>query len=73
MIVHAHIVYSSLYQKRLSFTDDIYSSLDNSETVVGIYIDLQKAFDCVNHNILLYKLYNYMESEVLLMSGLSAT
>ena len=39
--------------------DDIYSSLDNSETVVGIYLDLQKAFDCVNHNILLYKLCNY--------------
>ena len=38
---------------------DIYSSLDNSETVVGIYLDLQKAFDCVNHHILLFKLYNY--------------
>ena len=37
MIVHAHIVYSSLYQKRLSFTDDIYSSLDNTETV-GIWL-----------------------------------
>ena len=39
--------------------DDIYSSLDNSETVVDIYLDLQKAFDCVNHNILPHKLYNY--------------
>jgi len=39
--------------------DDIYPSLDNSETVVGIYLDPQKALDYVNHNILLCKLYNY--------------
>lgn len=38
--------------------DNIYSCLDNNETVVGIYVDLQKAFDTVDHNILLYKLYN---------------
>jgi len=39
--------------------DDIYYSLDHNETVVGIYLDLQKAVDCVNHDILLYKMYNY--------------
>ena len=38
--------------------DNIYSCLDNNETVVGIYVDLQKAFDIVDHNIPLYKLYN---------------
>jgi len=39
--------------------DDIYYSLDHNETVVRIYLDLQEAFDCVNHDILLYKMYNY--------------
>ena len=39
--------------------DSILQNLDNKETVLGIYFDLQKAFDTVNHDILLYKLHNY--------------
>ena len=39
--------------------DDIYHNLDTDETVVGIYLELHKAFDTVYHNILLYKMYNY--------------
>ena len=37
--------------------DNIYCSLDNDDTVVGILVDLQKAFDTVKHDILLCKIY----------------
>ena len=33
--------------------------LDNNEAVIGIYLDLQKAYDTVNHTMLLYKMYQY--------------
>jgi len=39
--------------------DDIYQQLDNGNIVIAIYVDLQKAFDTVDHSILLAKLYNY--------------
>ena len=39
--------------------DNILEHLDNYRHVIGIYLHLQKAFDTVNHKILLFKLYNY--------------
>ena len=39
--------------------DDIYSHLENRNFVLGLYLDLQKAFDTVDHSILLWKLNNY--------------
>jgi len=43
----------------IDVVDNIYQNLDASLTVAGIYLDLTKAFDTVNHDILLYKLQNY--------------
>ena len=43
----------------LSIVDDISDSLDRGDYSVGIFIDLNKAFDTVNHHILLRKLEVY--------------
>ena len=39
--------------------DHIMSAVDNSNMVLGVFLDFKKAFDTVNHNILLKKLYKY--------------
>jgi len=39
--------------------DSIYRHLDNHEKTIGGYLDLQKAFNTVNHDILIYKLSIY--------------
>jgi hypothetical protein len=39
--------------------DKISDALDNGDYVLGVYLDFSKAFDTVNHSILLQKLYHY--------------
>jgi hypothetical protein len=43
----------------LEVVDNIYYHLDRNEFVMGLYLDLRKAFDVVNHDILLWNIYNY--------------
>ena len=64
--------YNCLYKKQFGFrnshsanyalisiTEKIRESLDNNEYLCGVFLDFQKAFDTVNHNILLKKLHHY--------------
>ena len=39
--------------------DFIHNNLDNKRCVINVQVDLKKAFDTVNHEILMKKLYNY--------------
>jgi len=43
----------------IDVVDSIYQYLHHNETVIGLYLDLQKAFDTVSHKILLQKVNNY--------------
>ena len=39
--------------------DKLSSAIDNKKFTIGVFIDLSKAFDTVNHEILLAKLHHY--------------
>ena len=43
----------------ISITEQIRKALDNKDFAVGVFVDFQKAFDTVDHNILLDKLNRY--------------
>ena len=43
----------------IEFTDKVRSLLDEGNYVISIFVDLTKAFDTVDHEILLYKLDRY--------------
>ena len=49
----------STSQTLLNITQKIMDALDKGQFACGVFIDLQKAFDTVDHAILLKKLYHY--------------
>ena len=47
------------YMAMLSMLEGIVEANERDEMTIGIYLDYKKAFDTVNHGILLKKLYAY--------------
>ena len=43
----------------INLCDKIVNALSNKEHMIGIFLDLSKAFDTINHQKLLYKLKTY--------------
>ena len=55
-LVHAK---KSTTQAILHFLQYLYRHVDSGYVVFSLFLDFRKAFDCVNHEIVLSKLNNY--------------
>ena len=51
--------YHTTYMALMVLVDEITKALENDNYVIGIYLNFSKAFDTVNHEILLSKLHHY--------------
>ena len=68
LLENNNILYEHQYGFRMTYStnlaliegvDEIHSNLSNDLYGIGIFLDLQKPFDTLNHNILLHKLRHY--------------
>lgn len=56
---HGFVQDKSIISAIQSFHSEIIDLIDSGECPIGIFCDLSRAFDCVNHSMLLDKLYKY--------------
>ena len=51
--------FHSTYMALMTLMDKLITALENGEHVIGIFLDFSKAFDTVDHEILLKKMHHY--------------
>lgn len=56
---HAYLKGRGTHTAIFEFTEKIIQALEDKNHVMGLFLDLTKAYDCVNHEILLRKLKLY--------------
>lgn len=56
---HGFLANKSIETAVFSFTEEVLDALERGELACGLFLDLSKAFDSLNHNLLLDKLYRY--------------
>ena len=49
----------STYMAIIELVDKVVSAVERNESSLGIFVDLSKVFDTIDHDILLYKLEYY--------------
>ena len=49
----------STYMALMILIDKLIKCMENGEYVIGVFLDFSKAFDTVDHSILLRKLFHY--------------
>ena len=54
------MVFNVVTQQTLELVDRISTQMDNSKIPINIFLDLSKAFDAIDHKILLDKLKYYV-------------
>ena len=60
LIASSYLITSSLSEIIISeIMEEISAAIDNKMSTIGAFIDLNKAFDTINHNILIDKLEHY--------------